>query len=146
MNKLDAFIDKLQEDIFDDARQALGERGFDRWRNPKFNGRMEVPHGMARVTGECGDSMEIYLRFKNNHVSEASYYTDGCASSCVAGSFAAELTLGKTPEEITEITAETVLEAIGRLPKEDLHCAGLSARTVQGALDNYMSGLVNKKI
>jgi hypothetical protein len=37
MNNLDAFIDNLQAEIFDDAKQALGERGFLRWRNPKYN-------------------------------------------------------------------------------------------------------------
>ncbi len=144
VDNLDAFLDKLQEDIFDEAKQALGERGFDRWRNPKFNGRMENPDGMGRVTGECGDTMEIYLKFKDNRVSDASYFTDGCASSMVSGSFASELTLGKTPEELTDITADHVLNAIGKLPEEDMHCTTLAARTIQAALDSYMSSVVRK--
>jgi nitrogen fixation NifU-like protein len=37
----------------------------------------------ARVTGQCGDSMEIYLKFENGRVKEASYFTDGCASSAI---------------------------------------------------------------
>ena len=67
------------------------KRAFQRWRNPKFNGRMPDPDGMGRVTGECGDTMEIYLKFKDNRVADASYFTDGCASSMVSGSFASEL-------------------------------------------------------
>jgi len=144
VSNLDAFLDKLQEEIFDEAKQALGERGFDRWRNPRYNGRMENPDGWGRVTGECGDTMEIYLRFKDNQVADASYFTDGCASSMVSGSFAAELTLGKTPEALTEITADHVLAAIGRLPEGDLHCTTLAARTIQAALDNYMGAQVKK--
>ncbi|WP_289019055.1 iron-sulfur cluster assembly scaffold protein [Desulfobacter postgatei] len=144
VSNLDAFLDKLQEEIFDEAKQALGERGFDRWRNPKYNGRMENPDGWGRVTGECGDTMEIYLKFKGNRVADASYFTDGCASSMVSGSFAAELTLGKTPEELTDITADQILEAIGRLPDDDLHCTTLAARTIQAALDNYMGTMVKK--
>ena len=144
MNNLDTFLDKLQEDIFDEAKQALGEKGFQRWRNPKFNGRMQEADGMGRVTGECGDTMEIYLKFKENRVADASYFTDGCASSMVSGSFASELTIGKTPEELTEITAEHVLNAIGKLPEEDLHCTTLAARTIQAALDNYMGSVVRK--
>ena len=138
MNNLDEFLNNLQNEIFEDAKQALGEKGFQRWRNPKFNGKMENPDGHACITGECGDTMEIYLKFKNNRVCDASYFTNGCASSAVSGSFAAELTLGKDPDEITSITKETVLNTIGRLPEEDLHCATLAARTVQKALDNYM--------
>jgi len=32
MNQLDQFLDSLQEQIFDEAREAMGEKGFDRWR------------------------------------------------------------------------------------------------------------------
>lgn len=145
VSNLDAFLDKLQEEIFDEAKQALGERGFHRWRNPKYSGRMKNPDGWGRVTGECGDTMEIYLKFKDSQVADASYFTDGCASSMVSGSFAAELTLGKTPEELTDITADHVLAAIGRLPEADLHCTTLAARTIQAALDNYMGTIVKKK-
>ncbi len=144
MNDLKKFADNLQAEINEEAKQALGERGFQRWRNPKFNGRMENSNGYARVKGECGDTMEIFLKFKNNRVSKASYFTNGCASSTVSGSFAAELTLGKDPDELADITAESVLNAIGRLPEEDRHCASLAARTVQEALTQYMSRLVKK--
>ncbi|MCK5541433.1 MAG: iron-sulfur cluster assembly scaffold protein [Desulfobacterales bacterium] len=144
MDQLDEFVDNLQNQIFEEAKQALGEKGFDRWRNPKWNGKIENPDGYARVIGECGDTMEIFLKFENNRVSKASYFTDGCASSMVSGSFAAELTLGRDPDDLSDITAETVLAAIGRLPKEDQHCASLAARTVQEALTHYMSGLVKK--
>ena len=145
MNDLDNFLDKLQEDIFDEAREALGEKGFERWRNPKYAGRMEDAQGQAKILGECGDTMEIYLKFKEGRVDHASYFTNGCASSGLAGSFAAELCMGKTPEELTDITGDKVLETVGKLPDDDTHCAGLAARTVQAALDDYMGKLVGKK-
>ena len=138
MDEMDAFVEQLQQEIFNEAKEALGEKGFDRWRNPKFTGRMENSDGFGRVTGECGDTMEIYLKFKDDRVVDASYFTDGCASSSVSGSFAAELTLGKTPDEITDISPEIVLSTIGRLPDEDVHCATLASRTVQEALSQYM--------
>ena len=88
--------------------------------------------------------MEIYLKFKDNRVSEASYFTDGCASSTVSGSFAAELALGKRPEELADISADQVLAAIGKLPEEDLHCTTLAARTIHAAVDDYMGRLVKQ--
>lgn len=139
MNNLDDFIDQLQDQIFDEAREALGEKGFDRWRNPKHQGRMEDPDGRSRVTGSCGDTMEIYLKFKNGRVAKATYFTDGCASSQVSGSFAAELTLGKVPDEIADITAEDVLNSIGKLPEADLHCTTLAEGAIREALTDYMS-------
>ncbi len=145
MNNLDAFIDKLQNEIFDDALQAFGKKGFHRWRNPKYNGKMNNPDGHAKITGECGDSMEIFLKFKKNRVLHASYLTNGCASSSISGSFAAELTIGKKPDEIIEITPDKVLTTIGKLPETDMHCASLASRTVQEALSDYMSSQQKKQ-
>ncbi len=83
--------------------------------------------------------MEIYLKFEDDRVKEASYITDGCASSAISASFAAELSIGKDADELAAITARDVLEKIGRLPEEDQHCAALAAETVQEALNDYMT-------
>ena len=138
---VDGFLDRLQEQIFDEAREVYGERGFHRWRNPRYQGKMRNPDAHARVTGTCGDTMEICLKFERDRVTDASYRTDGCASSSISGSFAAELTIGRTPDQIADITGETVLAAIGKLPKKDRHCAMLAADTIQEALREYMVGV-----
>jgi nitrogen fixation NifU-like protein len=138
MNQLDDFLDNLQEQIFDEAREALGEKGFDRWRNPKFAGKMENPDAHGRVVGTCGDTMEIFFKFENDRVKQGSYTTDGCGSSSVSGSFAVELSLGKSPDELADITGDDVLNAIGRLPEDDQHCASLAALTIQDAVSDYM--------
>lgn len=143
MNDFDNFVDQLQEQIFDEAREAYGEKGFHRWRNPRFNGKMDGPDGYARLTGECGDTIEIFLKFENNRVQAASYTTDGCASSAICGSFAAELAIGRDPDALTDINGDAVLAEIGRLPESDVHCAGLAAATLQEALSNYMIRMKN---
>ncbi|NQT10108.1 MAG: iron-sulfur cluster assembly scaffold protein [Desulfobacteraceae bacterium] len=134
----DAFVETLQEQIFDETKEAFGEAGFQRWRNPLYKGKLENPDAHGRITGSCGDTMEIYLKFKNDRVSEASYVTDGCGSSTVCGSFTAEMAIGKNPDELSEITGEIVLQKIGRFPKEDEHCALLAAETLQEALHSYL--------
>lgn len=137
-DRFDDFVDKLQQQIFDEARETLGEAGFERWRNPKYNGRMEKPDACAQVTGNCGDTMQIYLKFDGDHVIDASYVTDGCGSSSVCGSFAAEMAIGKSPDEIVEIDGHSVLARLGRISKDDEHCAFLAAETLQKALHDYM--------
>lgn len=143
-NDLDAFINNLQEEIFDEAKAAFGEAGFQRWRDPKFNGRMEDCDTSAALKGECGDTIGIYLKFDNNRVKAASYTTDGCASSAICGSFTAELAIGKDPEELTEINENKVIEKIGRLPEEDRHCAFLASASLQEALRLYMMKKIQK--
>ena len=82
--------------------------------------------------------MEIFLRFHNDNIKEASFRADGCGSSIVCGSFAAEMSIGKNPDELLEVTAEAILEKLEGLPKEDEHCASLAAESLQEALNDYM--------
>ena len=89
--------------------------------------------------------MEIFLKFENDRVKEASYQTDGCGSSNVCGSFTAEMALGKNPDELLEITGEAIQEKLGGLPSEERHCAFLSAETLQEALNDYMIKQTGKK-
>jgi nitrogen fixation NifU-like protein len=137
-DKFDQLVADLQEQIFEETRQAYGEVGFQRWRNPLYCGPLENPDSHARLTGSCGDSMEIFLKFQNGRVSDAAYLTDGCGSSTVCGSFAAEMALGKTPDELLDITGDAILEKIGRFPEEEHHCAFLAAETLQEAVNQYM--------
>ncbi|MFP3928148.1 MAG: iron-sulfur cluster assembly scaffold protein [Desulfobacteraceae bacterium] len=144
-DEFDQFVQELQEQIFDETREAYGEVAFQRWRNPLYMGAMDNADGCSRVTGSCGDTMEIFLKFENDRVKEASFRTDGCGSSTVCGSFAAELAHGKSPEEITEITGDKILDILGGLPEEDRHCAFLAVEALQDALDDYMRKQVSRK-
>lgn len=143
-NDLDIFLDSLQEEIFDEAREAFGEAGFERWRNPQYNGRMQKYDTHARLKGECGDTMEIFLKFEGNRVQSASYFTDGCASSAICGSFASELAIGRDFDALTDIDEKAVMQKVGRLPEEDQHCAFLAASTLQEALRLYLMHEVKK--
>lgn len=137
-DELDDFVEKMQAKIFEETRGTYGEIAFQRWLNILYMGPMDNPDGYARVTGTCGDTMEVFLRFENDRVKEASFITDGCGGSAVCGSFAAELAIGKTPDELTEVTGEEILKVLGRFPKEDHHCCFLAANTLQEALNDYM--------
>ncbi|MEJ2588445.1 MAG: iron-sulfur cluster assembly scaffold protein [Deltaproteobacteria bacterium] len=137
-DNLDDFVNNLQEQIYEDTRATYGTAAFERWLNPQYGGIMEDPDGHARVTGPCGDTMEIFLKFEGDRVKAASFQTDGCGSSAVCGSFAAEMAHEKTPDELVEVTGDAILERLGGLPEEERHCAFLAAETLQEALHDYM--------
>jgi len=134
----DDFVHELQDQIFEETKAAYGEVAFQRWLKPLYMGRIDLADGYGRVTGSCGDTVEIFLRFENGKIQEASFETDGCGSSTICGSFAAELAIGKTPDDLADITGETILEILGGLPEEDRHCAFLAVNALQEALKNYM--------
>jgi nitrogen fixation NifU-like protein len=137
-NSLDDFVNKLQGQIYEETREAYGETVLRRWLNPLYKGSIADPDGHAALKGRCGDKMEIFLKFEGERVREAAFQTDGCGSSTACGSFAAEMALGKTPDELLEITGEAILEKTGGLPKEESHCAFLAAETVGLAVNDYM--------
>ena len=89
--------------------------------------------------------MDIYLKFDGNRVSQASYITDGCGSSNVCGSFAAELSIGREVEALADITGELILSKLGNVPEDERHCAFLAAGTVQEALRRYYAGDTDNK-
>ena len=134
----DDFVKGLQDQIFEETRAAYGDIAFERWLEPLYMNGMDNPDGYGRVTGSCGDTIQIFLKFEHGKVKNASFQTDGCASSMVCGSFAAELAHGKSPDKIMDITGETVLKKVEGLPEEDRHCAFLSANALHDALNNYM--------
>jgi nitrogen fixation NifU-like protein len=141
----DSHVNKLQEQIYKDTRHAYGTPAFERWLDPLYMGIIDDPDGYARVKGKCGDTMEIFLKFEDERVKNALYRTDGCGSSNVCGSFAAEMALGKNQDELLEITGEAIIEKLGGLPSEERHCAFLSAETLQEALNDYMIKQTGKK-
>jgi nitrogen fixation NifU-like protein len=137
-NDLDSFVDQLQEQIFEETREAFGEKVYQRWRQPLYMQAMDSPDGHANLRGECGDSIEIFLKFESNRVTQASFLTDGCATSVVCGSFAAEIALGKTTDELLDIDGKVILNELGGLPAENEHCAHLAAESLHAALDDFM--------
>jgi len=112
-SNLDSFIDNLQEEIFEDAREAFGEKVYQRGRRPLYMQAMDNPYGHADLRGGCGPSV-------------------------VCGSYAAEMALGKTADELLTIDGKLVLKKLGGLPEENEHCAHLAAESLHAALDEYM--------
>lgn len=142
---LHGFIEELKKEILEETKRAYGEKAFHRWLKPLFEGSLENPDGYACLRGNCGDTMEIFLKFDGEHVSQASFRTAGCGASAVCGSYAAEMALHKGPGEILEITGESILESLGGLPREEEPMATLAAETLQAALRDFIRKHQNKK-
>jgi nitrogen fixation NifU-like protein len=124
---LDDFVSELKNQIVEELKESYGEKTYQRWLKLVYMGSMKDPDGYACLNGVCGDSMKIFLKFKGERVKEASFQTDGCGSSQVCGSVAAELAQGKSPDEILEVTGEMIMEELGGLPADDALCAFLAA-------------------
>ena len=105
------------------------------------NKPLDNPDGQARVTGNCGDTMEISLQFRNGRVCNSSAWTNGCSVSKMCVEAAAMLARNRQVGEIEKINMMTIMEQIGQLPETHLHCAQLAETTLQRATKNYSQSI-----
>ncbi len=132
-------FDTLEQEIMADMRRVYTETAIDHAMNPRNVGRMPDADGFGRVTGPCGDAMEIWVRERNDTVSDASFWTDGCGASIASGNMVAELVKGKSITDALKITQQDVLDALGGLPEESVHCALLAANTLKEAIRDCLA-------
>jgi len=91
----------------------------------------------ARLTGPCGDTMEIWLQLRDGMIARATYTTDGCGHSVLCGSAAIGLIYGRSIREAKELTQQKVLDVLGDVPEDSKHCALLAVNTLKTALALY---------
>ena len=115
------------------------------WAHYYLNPYIDQPDAKARITGRCGDTMEINLTFdQNGCVNDTSYWTNGCGYSLTCVAAATDLSRGKKPEEILDIRADLIANSIGGLSNDHIHCATLAEETLHAAIDNLMNSQWNK--
>jgi nitrogen fixation NifU-like protein len=139
-DRLDQFVDDLQQQVIQEAREKYSEAIVQRWMNAPGHGQMARPDGHARVTGPCGDSMEIFLRVEGRRIAEASFLTDGCMTTIVSASMVVEMATGMPLSDARSISQQQILDALGGLPEESHHCALLASNTLRAAVDDYLAG------
>ena len=129
-------IDLLMEKI----TGGLSDRVVDYGSNPRNYGSLEKPDGYAKIKGPCGDTMEMYLKIRNDKVIEISYTTDGCMTSHAAGTAATVMAKGQPVRDCIRINQSSILEHLGGMPADSEHCALLAANTFHKALRDYAIG------
>ena len=138
-DEIEKFTRELQEQIMADIRRTYSPAVIERWQNPRNLGTLETPDGYAKVKGICGDTMEMFLRVKDETITECAFQTDGCGTSIVCGSVATELAVGKPLiEALGAVSAAEILKVLGGLPESDVHCAQLAAETLRRAFADYL--------
>ena len=98
---------------------------------------IEKPDGYGIRSGDCGDTVEFFLRVRDDTVQHLSFLTNGCINTTACCNTVAHLVVGRTVEEAWGITAEEVVAYLETLPADHVHCAELSVGALYLALSNY---------
>ena len=116
------------------------EKVMDVFRNPFDVGEIENPSGVGTVgNASCGDIMQIQLKIENDIIVDAKFKTFGCAAAIATSSTATEMIKGMTVEEALKVTNKRVVEALGGLPSQKLHCSVLAEEGIKKAIEDYYS-------
>ena len=108
--------------------------------NPKNIGTIENPDGVGTVgNATCGDIMKMYLKIENNVIVDAKFQTFGCAAAIATSSTATEMIIGKTIEEAEKLTNADVVNSLGGLPAQKMHCSVLAEEAIREAIKDYHS-------
>ena len=130
---------ELEQSVMEDMRKVYTEKTIDHFLNPRNLGQIPASDGFARITGLCGDTMEIYLRVRDDKIVQVSFWTDGCGTTIASGSMVTELAKGKSITEAWRINYRDILDALGGLPEDDRHCALLAAGALREAIKDYLA-------
>lgn len=109
------------------------------FKNPKNVGSLKGANGVGKVgNAACGDIMKIYLKISENGIIEdAKFKTFGCAAAITTTSVATELIKGKTIEEALQVKNSQIVEILGGLPAQKIHCSILAEEAIKAAVEDY---------
>ena len=106
--------------------------------HPRNVGRLDPADGVGEVGNpRCGDVMKIYIQVRDNRIDDIRFETFGCAAATATSSMITEMVKGKTLEEALEVSNEDVLDALGGLPPEKIHCSLLAEEGIRAAVEDY---------
>ncbi|MCK4491681.1 MAG: iron-sulfur cluster assembly scaffold protein [Candidatus Altiarchaeales archaeon] len=100
-------------------------------------GEIKEPDASFAYQGPCGDSMQIYLKIRDDVIGDVRFQVVGCAGASVSGSALTEIIKGMKLEEAKKITEEDIIGGLNGVPRAKFHCVCLAFRTLRKAIESY---------
>ena len=106
--------------------------------NPHNVGKIDDADGIGEVgNAKCGDIMKMYIKVKDDVITDVKFNTYGCASAIATSSIATDMIKGKSISEALKLTNKAVVEALDGLPAVKIHCSVLAEEAIKAAVKDY---------
>jgi len=89
---------------------------------------------VTELTGECGDTMKVYLKLDGDRIKDAKFQVLGCPGAIAAAMAAVDLVKGKTLQESVSVNDRDIFSELQKIPDQKLHCIRLAVKTLQKAI------------
>ncbi|MCK4554036.1 iron-sulfur cluster assembly scaffold protein [Candidatus Parcubacteria bacterium] len=110
------------------------------FKNPHNQGVIKNADAVGKVGNPvCGDILKIYLKIKDDKITDIKFETLGCAAAIAVSSVLTDRTKGKTLDEALKIKKDDIVKDLGGLPPIKIHCSMLGIDALHQAIDKFRS-------
>lgn len=125
-----------QRELLQKALDIYSPAVVERWIKPRNRGEMTQPDGHGHAASDCNDSIQIFLRVKNEQIQQISFLSTGCGATLSCASMATELADGLTLEAALGLTGEDIANGLDGLPEHNFHCAEMATAALHQAVQD----------
>jgi len=122
--------------------EIYSDKVMEHFKNPRNMGSLADYDAVGKVGNPaCGDVMHIYIKVKDDVITDIGFKTMGCAAAIATSSMTTELAKGKSLDDAMKLTRGDVADALDGLPPEKMHCSNLAVDGLHKAVENYRKGV-----
>ena len=119
------------------SQSLYSEKVIEYFRHPKNVGSIEYADGIGQSSNDKTVFIELYLKVKEEIITDAKFKTFGCGAAIAASSMVTELVSGKSVTEAFNISDTVIFEALDGLPPGKIHCSMLAEKALKAAIADY---------